>query len=68
MKVVFKNPDPAVEVVLKYYMCINCKKEFRWTEECLSRTIIEDKYHERTECLCAKCSQLHFNNQLKLDL
>lgn len=66
MKVVFRNPVPAVEAILKYYKCENCKSEFRWTDECLSRVVIEDKYNDRTECLCSKCSQLYLNNQLKL--
>lgn len=68
MKVVFRNPVPAIEVNLQYYKCINCKIEFSWSEDCLSRITIEDKYHDRTECLCEKCSTLYLNNELKLDL
>jgi len=66
MKVIFRNPIPAVETTLRYYNCINCNIEFRWSEDCLSRVIIEDKYHDKTECLCENCSNLFLKNQLKI--
>ena len=66
MIVVFKNPVAPVETNANYYKCINCKIEFRWCDGCMSRTIPDGKYHDRTECLCEKCSVLLLNNQLKI--
>ncbi|MBP1222628.1 hypothetical protein JOD96_001190 [Flavobacterium sp. 1355] len=68
MKVVFRNPVPAIKADLKYYTCINCKVEFRWSEGCMSRIIPEGKYHDKVECLCEKCSESYLTNQLKLEL
>lgn len=68
MKVVFRNPVPAIEVKLHYYKCISCDVEFRWSEGCMSRTIPDGKYHDKTECLCEKCSELYLNNQFFKEL
>lgn len=64
MKVVFRNSQIPKEPISKnYYYCLECKKEFLWSDGCMSRIKIVDKIHDEYECLCSKCAKKLTNDR-----